>query len=115
MLLQPYVENAIIHGLRHKEGEKGMLSISIRSEADKLFVTIEDNGIGRIKAAEINEMNNKFHRQLGMELTGRRIELLKTITTHKISVKITDLQDGVNTGTRVQISLPLEYAVYNNN
>jgi len=111
LLLQPYVENAIIHGLRNREDGNGRLFVSIKRVGDALAVIIEDNGVGRKRAAEINAANNKIQKHLGMEVTGKRIELLKTISSTKISVKVVDIDEPGRTGTRIQLILPLDYYI----
>jgi len=111
LLLQPYVENAIIHGLRSRGDGEGRLFVSIRRDGEALAVVIDDNGVGRSKAAEINAANNKIQKHLGMEVTGKRIELLKTISSNKISVEVVDLCEAGRTGTRVRLSLPLDYHI----
>jgi ligand-binding sensor domain-containing protein len=110
LLLQPYIENAIVHGLRHKEDGAGKLLITMKNENGKLFITIEDNGIGRKRAEEINKENGKPHQQLGMKVTEKRIELLKAIDPDAvIQLEIRDLNDNGRSGTIVQIILPLEF------
>ncbi|MBV7532920.1 tetratricopeptide repeat protein [Chitinophaga sp. sic0106] len=111
MILQPYVENAIWHGLVHKLAEKGMLEINIRLSGRSLVCTIEDNGIGRKKAMEIKERKGKAHNSVGMKVTQGRIDLIRKINNKDASVEITDLVNaaGEPTGTRVTIVLPAEF------
>ncbi|WP_461485067.1 sensor histidine kinase, partial [Pedobacter sp.] len=108
MLLQPYLENAIKHGLLHKEGAK-QLRVVFKKEVDKLMVTIEDNGIGRKKSMELNEIKQLKHRSFATAAMQSRIELLNKNKRNKISVKYLDKvgenQQGV--GTVVIIKLPL--------
>ena len=65
MLIQPYIENAIWHGLMNKN-EKGRISLDIKLEQDNLVCTVIDNGIGREKAAEIKAKRNIQHKSIGM-------------------------------------------------
>jgi LytS/YehU family sensor histidine kinase len=110
LLLQPYIENAVVHGLRHIEDGVGKLLITMKNKNGKLFVTIEDNGIGRKRAEAINRENSKPHQQLGMKVTEKRIELFKAIDPNAgIQLEIKDLNDEENTGTIVEITLPLEF------
>lgn len=105
LLFQPFVENAIIHGLARKEGE-GLLKIEIhRVDKNKLLCVIEDNGIGRKKAEELSNASGKKHRSYGMEITKRRLEYMKTITDEDYCVNIVDLYDenGNAAGTRAEI------------
>ena len=113
MILQPYVENAIWHGLVHKlPGEKGTLDIEIVLIKRSLVCTITDNGIGRKKAVEIKERKGLMHNSLGMKVTEGRIELIRKINNKEANVTITDLEDesGQGNGTKVTIVLPAEFS-----
>ncbi|GAB4286245.1 MAG: hypothetical protein Kow0068_11820 [Marinilabiliales bacterium] len=109
MILQPYVENAIIHGLVHKDDGKGQLRISLENIGNYLIFTVEDNGIGRERAMEIRNMSKHKHRSMGKEITQSRLELIKMIHKKEIDLKIDDLTDdeGNPVGTRVQFKIPL--------
>jgi len=103
LIIQPYVENAILHGLRNKPGNNGKLTIDIYREQDRLVYIIEDNGIGR-KAAE---NTSRKYRSYGMEMSRDRLKLFNQ--QEDIPVVITDLEtDGAPTGTRVQVSLKIK-------
>lgn len=109
LLMQPYVENAILHGLNPKEG-KGKLTITLNSKNNFLICTITDNGIGREKAAEIKRtMPFRKHKSMGMKITEDRLKILNEINNSQLSVTITDLKDanGQAMGTRVQLFVPL--------
>jgi hypothetical protein len=110
MLIQPYIENAIWHGLRYKE-EKGYLKIHIYQENEKLLCTITDNGIGRKKSAELKTDNQKSYQSTGIKNTQQRIEILNKIYGTKLDIAITDIENKLETGTVVKISLP--YIVQN--
>ena len=104
MLIQPFLENAIIHGLGHKE-EKGMLSVSFKDEQQHLVCTIEDNGVGRAQAAEYNKVSQKQHKSTAMAVTSER---LKYISAVENSLEIIDLKEGDKAlGTRVILRLPI--------
>lgn len=112
MILQPYVENAIWHGLVHKHpDEKGILDIEIVLKKRSLICTITDNGIGRKRAMEIKEKKGRLHNSVGMKVTEGRIDLIRKINNKEARVTITDLEDesGKATGTRVTIVLPAEF------
>lgn len=99
MLIQPYVENAILHGLNNKEG-KGLLSISVGSQNNMILVEIEDNGVGREAASKLKQASN--HKSMGTALTEERLKLINA--TNDTSVEIIDLNDnGGTTGTRVKV------------
>lgn len=108
MLIQPYVENAIKHGLMHKEGPKA-LHIKMDIEDDKLRVVVEDNGIGREKAAYYASMRPQKHQSFAAGATERRLSLLNAGRTRNIGVVYEDLTNGHQAaGTRVTISIPPE-------
>jgi LytS/YehU family sensor histidine kinase len=109
LLMQPYVENAILHGLNPKP-VRGKLTIRLHSKNNFLICTITDNGIGRERAAEIRRtMPVKRHRSMGMKITEDRLRILNDATNSKLSVTITDLKDeqGEAAGTQVEIYVPL--------
>jgi Putative regulator of cell autolysis len=104
MLLQPYIENAIWHGLRYKE-EKGFLKIKVRPVTnDMLEITIEDNGIGRKKSADLKTSNQKKQKSKGMGNIKKRIEILNDMYKNRVDVSISDL-NGDHTGTKVSLKL----------
>ncbi|MBI3220179.1 MAG: histidine kinase [Bacteroidetes bacterium] len=105
LLVQPYVENAILHGLYNKSG-KGMLLIRLTPWEDGIEIEIEDNGIGREKAKSIKTQNFPNHQSMGMEITENRLRLIY----HKSPVKHTEIidlhdEDGNATGTRCVLRL----------
>ncbi len=104
MLLQPYIENAIWHGLRYKE-TKGFLKIELK-QRDKEVVEIEikDNGIGRKKSAELKTMNQKKQKSKGMGNIKKRIGILNDMYKDKVDVSIADLEEDA-TGTWVRLTL----------
>jgi len=109
MLLQPYVENAILHGLTPRK-DKGLLTITIKNEEHFIVCTITDNGIGRKRAAEIKRtMPGSKHKSLGMKITEERLRILNEISQSKHSVKIIDLvnADGSAAGTTVELFVPI--------
>lgn len=112
MILQPYVENAIWHGLVHKlPEEKGSLTIDIVLKNRSLVCTITDNGIGRKKAMEIKDRKGRLHNSVGMKVTEGRIDLIRKINNKDARVMVTDLEDeaGQGIGTKVTIVLPAEF------
>jgi tetratricopeptide (TPR) repeat protein len=112
MIIQPYVENAIWHGLVHKSG-KGVLDISITMRSGRtLICMVTDNGIGRKRALEIKAKKGETHRSMGMKVTEGRIDLIRKINNSRdANVTITDLEaeDGTPAGTQVAITLPVEH------
>jgi ligand-binding sensor domain-containing protein len=108
MIFQPYIENAVWHGLMPKEG-KGNLIINFDLENDHLVCTIDDNGIGRKKAGEIKKQKQSLHQSVAMTVTADRLKLIQSGTDKKASVEIRDKTDadGMASGTLVIIKLPL--------
>ncbi len=107
MVIQPYVENAIIHGLASKKG-KGRLMIRMTLEKDNLLCVVEDNGIGRENAMKIKASKNLKRDSMAMSITEDRMELYRTELGEEFSLKITDLKDetGNPSGTRVELTFP---------
>ena len=110
MLLQPYVENAVKHGLLHKKGEK-RLTIDFERIFDSLKITIDDNGIGRQKSAELNVIKNKDHLSFATEAMQNRIELLNQYKQQNIAINFEDKlnKNGQSLGTKVIIEIPITY------
>lgn len=109
MLLQPYVENAILHGLTPREGD-GKLEIILRIQGNNMVCRIKDNGIGRDSAREMRQLSGrKDHRSLGMKITSDRLELINNLQGSHLSMTITDLknEDGSPSGTQVDIFIPV--------
>ena len=109
MVLQPFVENAIWHGLMHKQAdEKGIINIQIREENDRLLCTIEDNGVGRERAQQLREKSVLKNKSMGMKITEERLRLLSQERLEQL-IRVTDLKDALDhaLGTRVEINIPL--------
>lgn len=104
MLLQPYIENAIWHGLRYRK-EKGKLEISMKlKNPDVLSVVILDNGIGRKKSEKLKTKNQLKQKSKGMSTIKNRIAILNSMYKDKISVKVSNaLENGE--GTKVELIL----------
>ncbi|PCI95284.1 MAG: hypothetical protein COB15_12310, partial [Flavobacteriales bacterium] len=103
MLLQPYVENAVWHGLMNKTG-KGIIKIWITREDEYLCCSVEDNGIGREKAAQIKAKRNIQQKSIGMSVTKERLDL---ISDNEVNVDTIDLYDeeGNASGTKMVIRI----------
>lgn len=101
LLIQPYVENAILHGLYNKP-TKGVLRISAREEKDFMLFEIEDDGVGREHARKLRQQNFPQHKSMGTILTEERLKLINL--EEKASLEIIDLFDGEkSSGTLVKI------------
>ena len=110
MIIQPHVENAIRHGLLHKQNENGLLTIKFLVEENAFKCLIEDNGVGRLKSKEIESWKQLTHKSQSTRITQDRIDLLnKSTQSAKYKVTISDLysDNGEGSGTQVEIILPL--------
>ena len=106
-LIQPFVENAIWHGLLPKEGEK-LLAITFEYKSEKaLLCTIEDNGVGRKE--EKDPPNNKTSRSLAIAFIRQRLQLMTKLYKETYELTIIDNVDDRkrNTGTTVEIIIPI--------
>ncbi|MBD2701310.1 histidine kinase [Spirosoma sp. BT702] len=111
LLIQPFVENAIWHGLLHQEGFRSLrVCFEPDGESEGLLCTIEDNGIGRVAAQALNKqsVNLAAHTGKGMSVTAERLQTLNEQTTDAPPLTIVDLydNDGKASGTRILIRLP---------
>ena len=107
MILQPYIENAIWHGLSHKTSNK-LLQIRVYRANGMMKYEIEDNGVGRKKAAELKSLFRREHKSLGTELLNKRFKLLNKEFGSEIRVEIKDVVDSNKVeGTLVVIEVPV--------
>jgi sensor histidine kinase YesM len=110
LILQPYVENAIWHGLMHKEDGRGKLAIDISQKANTIKFIIEDNGIGREKSKTLNTTLATTHQSVGMEITKDRIMRTNELYGLTADIEVIDSEDsktGKSAGTKVIIQLPV--------
>jgi ligand-binding sensor domain-containing protein len=110
MIIQPYLENAIKHGISHLN-EQGKVMIKIKKEKGALNINIEDNGVGRKAASAFNSKNVRDHVSYGSEITGDRIKAYNIANNTNIRTVVTDLIDsfGNACGTQVTLIIPLKY------
>lgn len=110
LIIQPYAENAIWHGLMHKE-EKGNLAIEITQHQDHLMINIKDDGIGRKHAATTTSKSATKHKSMGLKITADRIAMMQRSAVNSSPVVINDLvhADGSAAGTEVIIKIPVIY------
>jgi LytS/YehU family sensor histidine kinase len=106
LVIQPYAENAIWHGLMQKR-EKGHLEIELYAENQILFYKITDDGIGRKKATDLKSKSGLMQKSMGMRITADRIAMIEQ--QNKTPITITDLvlSDGSPGGTEVLIKIPV--------
>lgn len=108
LILQPFVENAIKHGLLHKTGKK-VLTLRIIKESEHWLFEIEDNGIGRKKSMERNQKFQK-HKSFATKAIDSRIELINKLNKNPILIDVIDLYDEnlESIGTRIQLKIPIK-------
>jgi tetratricopeptide (TPR) repeat protein len=105
MLIQPYIENAVWHGLRYKE-TKGHLQLTMRKISDGLQVEIVDDGIGRKKSAQLKTENQKKQNSTGLKNIEQRLAIINKVYKAGYTVSIEDVDSPHETGTRVIITVP---------
>lgn len=108
MLLQPYIENAIKHGLLHRQGIK-RLQIRFEHVNGRLVCEIQDNGIGRKASEEIKQRRSKYHQPFASTATQKRIDLMNESREEQIGIEVEDLweENGQAKGTLVRVSFPV--------
>lgn len=108
MIIQPFVENAILHGLMNRNKSGGELFISFVETSSALLCTITDNGVGRAGAMEIKNKKINVYESKAVSVTEKRLSLLQQQAYREAEITITDLYPGEElTGTKVYISIPL--------
>lgn len=105
LIIQPFVENAIWHGIVPKENGDGKIIIELSITDNVLKCSVEDNGVGRKKSFE-NKRQDKNHQSIGMSVTKERLELYNLKNKNKLSVNIIDLPN--NSGTRVEAFISIK-------
>ena len=110
LIIQPYAENAIWHGLMHKK-ENGHLEIELYAKEKILYCKITDDGVGRKKAAELKSKSSLTYKSMGMRITADRIAILQQSKQNNTFVSVNDLvfPDNSPAGTEVVIKIPVQY------
>jgi len=109
LILQPFLENAIWHGLSSKKGSK-KLSLNVKMDKEKyMTITITDNGIGRKKSAQLNELKMRKKESIGIKLTEERLYNFAKNYKNDFSIEILDLKKNEkSTGTEVILKIPVK-------
>lgn len=107
MLIQPYIENAVWHGLRYKE-EKGKLEVELKQLNNHLEITIIDDGIGRKKSQELKTKNQQQNNSTGLKNIENRLKIINEVHHLGIKVEVSDLIPETQTGTSIKITVPLQ-------
>lgn len=107
MLIQPFVENAVLHGMRHLEGKEGRIVVRFTKDENAVLCEIEDNGVGRAKAAEFEADGRKDHESAALSITRERLAQANEPGKAESKMEIIDLVDanGNATGTKVVIRI----------
>ena len=110
MLIQPYIENAIVHGLCHRKGDNGILKVDFNLQDDVLICQIEDNGIGRELAQKLKQNKSEIHKSMGMQVTQERFKMLNQTHKQDYSSVVTDLYDDKlqSRGTLVSLRIAIQ-------
>jgi len=109
LLIQPFVENAILHGMVPKEGN-GNISVRFDIQNHKLVCTITDDGIGFHQSKILKENSVKAHQSMALEITKKRLEMMQVETSQSAQVSIEEIiENGNSVGTKVILTLPIQY------
>lgn len=107
LIIQPYVENAIHHGLMQRNDNNGKLIIVADINNDELSFTIQDNGVGRKRSTQLKQMNSLKYTSYGMQLSEERITLFNNGKENNVSVTDLKDEDGLAKGTLVEVRLEI--------
>jgi sensor histidine kinase YesM len=110
MLLQPFAENAILHGLHNKEN--GIINIHVRKVNEMISCVVEDNGNGDMEEPSMGTAESKQHKSLGKKIITERLNIINRLKKAKATLNIFQLKDAENKpgGVRVELLLPIELA-----
>ena len=105
MILQPILENSIIHGLGHRSSTGGLLNLVFEEEGTNINVSIVDNGVGRERSREINSRRYNKPKSLSTSITQERIQIFNNYKDEKIDILYQDLYDGDNNGAGTHVTV----------
>ncbi|MCD0465171.1 tetratricopeptide repeat protein [Flavobacterium sp. ENC] len=109
LLIQPFVENAILHGMVPKEG-KGKINVNFDVQHQQLVCTITDDGIGLSESKILKENSVTAHQSMALDITKKRLKIMESITSKSAKIEIIELNsEQQKTGTRVTLFLPVQY------
>ncbi|WP_310382048.1 tetratricopeptide repeat protein [Flavobacterium sp.] len=109
LLIQPFVENAILHGMVPKEGN-GKIDVNFDVQHNQLVCTIEDDGIGFTKSKEMKENSVKAHHSMALDITKKRLEIMEATISKSAQIEIKELiENNAVVGTIVTLRLPIQY------
>jgi tetratricopeptide (TPR) repeat protein len=109
LLIQPFVENAILHGMVPKDGD-GHIAVNFDVENGQLVCTISDDGIGLSQSIRLKENSVTAHKSMALEITKKRLEIMESTTSKSAQIDISELENiQGKTGTKVVLRLPIQY------
>jgi len=109
LLIQPFVENAILHGMVPKEGS-GKINVDFDVQNNQLICTVTDDGIGLSESKILKENSVTAHQSMALEITKKRLKIMESITSKSAKIEILELNsDTKKTGTKVTLFLPIQY------
>jgi hypothetical protein len=108
MIIQPFIENAIVHGILNLTDRMGLITVNFTKQDEQLQCQIIDNGVGRQKSSEIKTKKLINHKSVALSNINERIRIIKELYGENVSIEFRDLyQDGTPNGTHVIITMPL--------
>ncbi|TDW48763.1 tetratricopeptide repeat protein [Flavobacterium sp. 270] len=109
LLIQPFVENAILHGMVPKEG-KGKIKVNFDVQHEQLVCTITDDGIGLSESKLLKENSVTAHQSMALDITKKRLKIMESITSKSAKIEIVELNsENQKSGTKVTLYLPIQY------
>ncbi len=112
LIIQPYVENAIWHGLLHRKRPGGKIAIDIWKENNELKVQITDNGVGRVEAAKLESKKNIRHKSHGMKITAERLAIVNEVYKMNAAITVTDFPDTATRVSGTKVLLSIQYKTH---
>jgi len=109
LLIQPFVENAVLHGMVPKDGN-GRIDVEFDVQNGQLICTVTDDGIGLTESKHLKENSVTAHKSMALEITKKRLEIMESTTSKSAQIDITELENNdKKIGTRVTLRLPVQY------
>jgi sugar lactone lactonase YvrE len=115
LLIQPYVENAIWHGLLHRNQSGGKLDIRLWKNDNRLYIEIEDNGVGRDEAKRLKSKTAIKQKSHGMKITAERMDIVNKVYNVNAGVTITDIKDEMTKQAGTRVLITLKYKTHDSN
>lgn len=108
MILQPFIENAVLHGIQNLENKNGLIEVSLKKDRGLLMVCISDNGVGRVKAQSIKDQKSNKYNSIAIPNVKERLQTMKQNGFSDVKIDIVDLEENsVSRGTQVNLTISL--------